>query len=257
MDLIYYSTYYWHKQKLKQYLCLEPFSTVIYESSIPANQYFLAFFLSGPVCKLFKSDLEIINLIFDISWYVVSAYITWYFVLSYVEKFISTVGHIFSYFLLANMSWMSYYFRYLNHSKYFRHVQKIKHCLYLKLFNFLIYGKFSYNYFSHFNFFLVSKLYRSSLQILQLILGHLTNLGSVDIAAYLTGALFQRCILTLAHFSDVFFWPVNCGCGVCISFHILGMDKFHLRVFSIDIHKNCKSNHYLLLLVIFHDLRMT
>ena len=32
---------------------------------------------------------------------------------------------------------------------------------------------------------------------------------------------------------------------------------FHLRVFSIDIHKKCNSNHYLLLLVIFHDLRMT
>ena len=32
---------------------------------------------------------------------------------------------------------------------------------------------------------------------------------------------------------------------------------FHLRVFSIDIHKKCKSKHYLLRLVIFHDLRMT
>ena len=180
-----------------------------------------------------------------------------YFVLSYVEKLISTVGHIFSYFLLANMSWMSYYFRYLNYSKYFRHVQKVKHCLYLKLFNVLIYGKFNCYYFVQFSFCLVFKLYRSSLQILQFIWGDLTNLDSVDIAAYLTVALFQRWILTLAHFSDVFFWPVNCGCEVSISFHILGMDKFHLRVFSIGFHKNCKSNHYLLLLVIFHDLRMT
>ena len=32
---------------------------------------------------------------------------------------------------------------------------------------------------------------------------------------------------------------------------------FHLRAFSVDIPKKCKSNHYLLLLVIFHDLRMT
>ena len=32
---------------------------------------------------------------------------------------------------------------------------------------------------------------------------------------------------------------------------------FHLRVFSIGIHKECKSNHHLLLLAIFHDLKMT
>ena len=32
---------------------------------------------------------------------------------------------------------------------------------------------------------------------------------------------------------------------------------FHLRFFSIDIHKKCESNHYLLLLAIFLDLKMT
>ena len=53
------------------------------------------------------SDLEIINFILDILGHVVSAYITGYLVLSYIEKLISTVGHFFSFFLLVSMSLMS------------------------------------------------------------------------------------------------------------------------------------------------------
>ena len=42
---------------------------------------------------MFKSDLEIINLILEIFRYVDSAYITGYLVLSYIVKLISTVGY--------------------------------------------------------------------------------------------------------------------------------------------------------------------
>ena len=76
-----------------------------------------------------------------------------------------------------------------------------------------------------FSFCLVFKLYKYSLQILQFISSHLIFLGSVDIGGYLIVALFERWILTLAHFSDVFFWPVNCTCQAGISYHILGMDN--------------------------------
>ena len=71
-------------QKLIQYLCFWAFSIVTYESSIPTNQYFLAFFCLA--CTLFKSDLEIINLILDIFKYVMSGYITGYLVLSCITK---------------------------------------------------------------------------------------------------------------------------------------------------------------------------
>ena len=126
MGLINHLTYFWHGQKLKQYLCLAPFSIVIYESSIPTNYYSLAFI--GLFCKFFCSHLEIINLILEIFRDAISAYITEYRVLSYIQKLMWTVG-LFSYVLLVNMSCMSYYFRYLNYAKYFRHVQKMKHCL--------------------------------------------------------------------------------------------------------------------------------
>ena len=110
----------------------------------------------------------------------------------------------FSCFLLVNMSWMSYCFRHLNYAKYFKHVQKIKHWLCLKPFSVLIYGKFN-SIFYIFGFCLVFKLYKSSLQIPQFISGHLIFFGSVDIDGYLIVTLFERWILTLAHFSDVFF----------------------------------------------------
>ena len=42
------------------------------------------------------------------------------------------------------------------------------------------------------------------MHILQLILGHLIVWASVDIGGYFIVALFERSILTLDHFSDVF-----------------------------------------------------
>ena len=163
--------------------------------------------------------------------YVFSAYITGYLVLPYKVKSISTVGYFISYFLLVSMSWMPYYFENLNYAKYFRHVQKIKHCLYLKPLSVFIYGKLSYNYFYIFSFCLVFKLYKSSLQILQFISGYLIFWGSVDIGGYLIVTLFERWILILAHFSDVFFWPVNCTCLAYISYHILGIGNVQFEDF--------------------------
>ena len=68
-----------------------------------------------------------------------------------------------------------------------------------------------------FSFCLVFKLYKSSLQNLQFISGHLIFLGSVDIGGYLIVTLFERWILTLAHFSDVFFLTCKLYMsGLCI-----------------------------------------
>ena len=187
MGLINYTTYFWHRQKLRQYLCLWVFSIVIHESPIPVNQDFLAFFCLA--CKLLKCDLENINLILDIFRYVVSAYITGYLLLPYIENWFQLL--FFNYFLLVNMSWMLYCLRYLNHAKYIRRIQKIKHYLCLRPFSILIYGKFNFIFYI-FSFRLVFKLYKSSLQILQFISDHLIFLGNVDIGGYLIVALFER-----------------------------------------------------------------
>ena len=101
---------------------------------------------------------------------------------------------------------------------------------------------------------LVFKFYKFSLQVLKFISANLMLLDSVDIGSYLLVAVFERWILTLAHFSNVFFWAVNCTYQIFLSYHILDMDNVPLRVFRIDIHKKCESNHNLLLLVIFHGL---
>ena len=70
-----------------------------------------------------------------------------------------------------------------------------------------------------FSFSLVFKLYKSSQQIIYIILDHLISLVSINIEGYLVVAYFERWILT-------------------------------------GIHEKCESNHYLLLLAIFHDLEM-
>ena len=173
---------------------------------------------------MLSSDLEITNLILDIFRYVVSDYITGYLVLFYRKRNFNCWSFS-SYFLLVNLSWMSYYFGYLNYAKYFRYVQKISHCLCLSLLVFSFLESSVITIFYIFSFCLVFKLYKSSLQNLQFISGHLRFLGSVDIGACLIVALFERWTLTLAYFSDVFLWTVNCTCQVCISYHILGMDN--------------------------------
>ena len=68
-----------------------------------------------------------------------------------------------------------------------------------------------------FSFWLFIKLYKSSVQILQIISDYLIFLGSVDIGGYLIVASFERwIIITLANFSGVFFWPVNYISGLYI-----------------------------------------
>ena len=152
---------------------------------------------------------------------------------------------------------MSYYFRFLNYAKYFRHVQKIKHCLCLNLLLFSFMESSIITVFYMFSFCLVFKLFKSTLQILQFISGHLMFLVSIDIAGCLIVALFERWILTLSHFSNAFFWRGNLHVRSVYYPIFWAWTMFHLRFFSIDIHKKCESNHYLLLLAIFLDLKMT
>ena len=152
---------------------------------------------------------------------------------------------------------MSYCFRFLNYAKYFRHVQKIKYCLCLKLLLFSFMESSIITVFYMFTLCLVFKLCKSTLQILQFISGHLMFLVSIDIGGCLIVASFERRILTLSHFSNAFFWPGNLHVKSVYSPIFWAWTMFHLRFFSIDIHKKCKCNHYLLLLVIFLDLRMT
>ena len=111
------------------------------------------------------------------------------------RKIIFNCWPLFSYFLLVNMSWMLYYFRCLKYAKYFKHVQKMKHCLCLKPFSVLIYGEFSCNYFYIFSFCLAFKLCKSSLQSLQFTTGYLIFLDRNDIGGFLIVALFERWIL--------------------------------------------------------------
>ena len=134
----------------------------------------------------------------------------------------------FSYFLLVNMSLMSYYFSHLNYAKYFRHGQKIKYCFYLKPFSILICGKFNSKYLA---FCLVFELYKSRLHFLQFISGHLIFLDSVDIGGCLIVALFERWIFRKGYFSNVFFWPVNCTCQASISYHILDVNNVSFEEF--------------------------
>ena len=54
-------------------------------------------------------------------------------------------------------------------------------------------------------------------------------------------------------FSDLY----NCNVRPVYHTIIWAWIIFHLIVFSINIHKKCKSNHSLLILVILYDLKMT
>ena len=78
-----------------------------------------------------------------------------------------------------------------------------------------------------FSFFLVFELYKSSLQIIE----HLIYLGNIDIGGYLVVAYFEKWILTLAHFSNVFFWSVSCKCQTCVWYNILDMENVSFESF--------------------------
>ena len=68
-------------------------------------------------------------------------------------------------------------------------------------------------------------------------------MSGVEIGGYFVVAHFDRRMLTLEHFSNVFFRPINFTSQVCICTKFWACAMFHLMVFNIDIHKNRKSNH--------------
>ena len=175
---------------------------------------------------------------------------------AFIEKLNSTVGYFLATFcwcwFINCTSWMSYYFSYLNYATYFRDARRLSIVYVWRLLVFSFMESSILTIFYILSLFLVFKLRTSCLQILHLISDYVTFLGSADIGAYLVVAYFERWILTIAHFSDAFFWPIVFTCQVCISYHIL---EVLLKVFSIGIYK--KSNHYLLLLAIFHNLELT
>ena len=102
------------------------------------------------------------------------------------------------------------------------------------------------------------KLYKSSLQLIHIILNHLIFLSSVDIGDYLVVAYFRRWIFKSCLSFRCFFCDLKIV-HVMPVYHTMSWKwkMFHLKVFSTGIHKKCKSNHYLLLPAIFHDLEMT
>ena len=88
--------------------------------------YFFLFSFFCLVCEFFNYP-EIINLTLGMLRHVDIVHITGYLLLF----LISTVGYFLATFccLIDCLSWVSYYFSYLNYAIYFRHVQKIKHYL--------------------------------------------------------------------------------------------------------------------------------
>ena len=159
------------------------FSIVIRQSSVPTNQYFLTFL----VCKLFKSDLESINLILGIFRYVVSAYFTGYLILTYIEKLISTIGHFLATFSL--LIWVGC--RIISGISIMQNIWDMsKRSSTVYVWSFLVFA------------FMESSILtiKSSLQILQFISGYLIFLGSVDIGGRLKVVLLESWDLNLAQF---------------------------------------------------------
>ena len=138
------TTYFWNVRKLRQYLRLRAFSIVIYESSIPTNQYFFwAIFV-------WSVNYEILVIYI----YVDSAYVTGYlphFYIKYIcliqKKEFSSSAILLAIFcwLINCTSWMSW-----NYASYFSYVQRIKHCLCLRPFSVFIQEKLSSNYYLSF-----------------------------------------------------------------------------------------------------------
>ena len=107
--------------------------------------------------------------------------------------------------------------------KIFRHIREInKHCLCLSLFSVFIYGKFNSNNYLSLAFCLVFKLSKSGMQIIHLILWLLSS--DIFLQVNFNSWSLFRC----------FPWLVSCTGQACISCHILDLEMFHLRVFSIS-----------------------
>ena len=152
----------------------------------------ISIFLTFSVCNLFKSDLESINLILGSFRYVVSAYFTGYLILTYIEKLISTIGNFLATFSL--LIWVECcIFSGISIMKNIWDMSKRSSTVYV--WRLLVFE------------FMESSILtiKSSLQILQFILGYLILLGSVDIGGRMKVVLLESWILNLAQFSDVFF----------------------------------------------------
>ena len=125
------------------------------ESAIPLHWFCFRFFCL--VCKLFDSDLQIRNLILDISRYMDSVYISGHILHDLIQKINFNWNPLF----LTTFCWSINCIRgmSLSYKAYFRHFQKLKHYLYLRPFNLFSFKKGSIltiEYVS--SFFLVVKL---------------------------------------------------------------------------------------------------
>ena len=133
-----------------------------------------------------------------------SCQIIGYQILSYIETLIPTVSHFFSYFLLVSKLHELNVFKLCN--------------IFQTLTSSIIHicGKFKSNSSSILAFFLVCKLYKSSLKVTHLIWDSFRFLDRVDIGG-LVVAYFEKWNSTSSHFFSCLF---------------------------IDTYKKCKSNHY-------------
>ena len=117
---------------------------------------------------------------------------------------------------------MSYYCSYLNYETHFRHVQRIKHYLGLRPFIVLIYGK-SLTIIYIFIFFLVFKLYKSSLYVIHIISDHLIFWGQCwNWRLFSSGIFWKVNLNSCSSFRCFFLWLVNCTCQACIWDHAHG-----------------------------------
>ena len=172
------------------------FRIAIYGIPIFTNQYFSAFF-----CLVwswnYKSYFGHFEICYQCFYYRISRTVL-------NRKISFSCWPFFSYFLLVNMSWMSYYFRYLNYANILDMSKRLSIVYVWSLLVFSFMESLVLTIFWTVNFCLVFKLFKSSLQIMQFIPGHLIFLGSVDIGGYLIATLFGSWILTHAHFSIFF-----------------------------------------------------
>ena len=109
---------------------------------------FLNFFLL--VCKLWKSGLQFIHYILKMSRYTNIVYIGRYLVLTYIERFISTVCCFFSYICwsINCTSWVSKF------NNFFLTCRETEARFIFESFNIVLYGKFISHSLIHFLLFL-------------------------------------------------------------------------------------------------------
>ena len=159
--------------------------------------------------------------ILEVSRYKNVVYIGVYLVLTYKKRVFSTVYYSLSYFIGHQITWVES----VNSIVFYWHAQRLRQGVYLSDFSIVIYGKFNSNFavlilaFFHLickllkslfsPFLLVSKLYKLSLWVIELILEMSRN---VSVNLYLRPfsiAIYGKFCLCFLYYSD-FFWSVNC-----------------------------------------------